>query len=115
MQASSYFLSKVKQSQKYKREHEDFDLEQSIADYFVKIIGLPEAMGREIYDNHADSLDRLAYMIDFFHNSLDKTYAKEFSDDHWQEVIELIDRYAKKDEIDYLQEMMQYLLDIGQL
>jgi hypothetical protein len=115
MQASNYFLSKVKQAQKHKQSHPDFHLEQSIADFFVKIVALPEAMARELYDNHATSNESLALVIDFFHNELELSLANQLSSEQWQEMLELINRYAKKDDIDNLQEIMQYLLDIGEL
>ncbi|NIZ18540.1 hypothetical protein [Entomospira culicis] len=115
MQASNYFLSKVKQAHKHQREDATFDVEASIADYFVRIVGLPEPMARELYDAHATSPEQLACVIDFFHNELEKSAHEQLSDGQWQEIVEMIDRYAKRHEIDHLQELMQYLLDIGQL
>lgn len=115
MQASHYFLSKVKQAKKYKYNNPDFNEDSSIADYFVRIIGLPKPMANELYDSYGYSYDLLAYTIDFFHNELDISLADQFSSSDWSEIKSLIDRYAKKYEIRNLQEMMQYLLDIGQL
>jgi hypothetical protein len=115
MQSSRVFELKIKQAEKFKRNNPDFDLPASLNDSFRRIINVPPAMADEIFASFSADYEKLFVLIDLYNNDLDTGAASLLDADEWQLTVELTNRYAADIDLETLQTVMQFFLDINVL
>ncbi|MCL2519489.1 MAG: hypothetical protein FWE37_00595 [Spirochaetaceae bacterium] len=115
MHSSRAFELKIKQAEKHQRQNPNFDFEASLNDSFARIINVPRLLADEYFANFNPYYEKLYTLIDLYNNDLTKEDGIALSSDDWQLVIELNNRYASEIDLDVLQAVMQYLLDIKEL
>lgn len=112
MQSSRILELKIKQAEKYKREHEEFDLDNSILDSFCTVLDVARPMAEELYEHfHADR-EKLFAIIELFNNELTKEEATIFDKFELTVMVDLVNRFAGDMDLDRLQFLMQFFLDI---